>query len=120
MSGPKFANVVDLANNYTSDQLIYALAMQACQTARDMMSDFIRDPTYREEAGFPTRDTLIQDACEFAMHSRPEMFIDDLGDGRRYYPRGTDDTLWEETMRVAVHQIFEGYPQLMQITVDLS
>lgn len=119
MSSPKFVNVAHLANNYTSDQLIYALAMQACQTAKDMMSDSIRDSAYREE-GFPTRGTLIQNACEFATQSRPEMFVDGLGSARLLYPRGANDSRWEETMRIAVHQIYEEYPQLMQITVDLS
>ena len=104
----------DIARNCDYLTLLEAIAIQAVQSSREMLVDFLKDPAYVISQGLPTKETLVDGAVEFATSFFPQAYLDG-GEA----PTQSDKSVLEQAVISSIEQVIANDSDLVRITLDL-
>ena len=104
-----------IRGSYALSDIFLALALKAIEDTSAMMTDMVKDPTYLETDGIPTKQRMIDAAVTFVTETYPIQVEDaeDFLTTEDRIPEGANPFEW--IMREIVKQLYAERPDMLTI-----
>ena len=104
-----------IRSSYALSDIFLALALNAIEDTNAMMTDLVKDPTYFDTDGIPTKQRMIDAAVTFITETYPFQVEDaeDFLTTEDRLPEGANPFGW--VMRELIKQLYAERPDMLTI-----